>query len=76
MCENENQYIFYSQCYNNCPENSVSYILETNIKMCKCKNLFYSDPSNNVKCLSSLICDDNHPVLDESTNEMNVLIIE
>ena len=69
MCENENQYIFYSHCYGNCPENSVSYISETNKKICKCKNLYYSDQSNNVKCLSSLICDDNYPVLDMSTNE-------
>ena len=65
----ENQYKFNSQCYNSCPEGTISYISETNDKMCKCKNLYYKDQNNNIKCLSSSICDDNHPVLDESTKE-------
>ena len=67
-CNNTNQYIFNLKCYDKCPEGTIEE-LKNGQKICKCKNLFYKDENLNNICLSSIICDDNHPILDEETNE-------
>ena len=35
----------------------------------ECQGLYYIDDKLNVICLSSLFCDENHPILNEETNE-------
>jgi len=67
-CGNENQYMFNSEYYDKCPEGTKEDI-QNGKKFCKCENLFYKDENLNNICLSSLICDDNHPILNEETNE-------
>ena len=70
MCQNENQYIFNFKCYDNCPEGTIPDLLYTTQKICKCENLYYTDENNNQICLSSsMVCDENHPVLDELSGE-------
>ena len=69
MCQNQNKYVFNSECYDNCPEGTIIDISEKDLKICKCKELYYTDENNDNICLSSKLCDDNHPILDESTNE-------
>ena len=34
-----------------------------------CQSLYYIDEKLNIICLSSLFCDENHPILNEETNE-------
>ena len=67
--EKEHKYIFYLKCYDNCPEGTISDLSEDNLKICKCQNLYYIDENNDGICLSSLLCDDNNPVLDEFKNQ-------
>ena len=67
-CKNENQYIFNLKCYDKCPEGTIED-LKNDQKICKCKSLFYTDENLNKICLSSIICDNNHPILNEETNE-------
>ena len=69
MCENENQYIFNSKYYDSCPEGTISDLSEDSKKICKCEKLYYTDENFNNICLSSLLCDNNHPILDKNTNE-------
>ena len=69
MCENENQYIFNSKCFDSCPEGTISDLSEDSKKKCKCEKLYYTDKNFNNICLSSLLCDNNHPILDKNTNE-------
>ena len=68
VCENVQQYLFNSKYYDNCPEGTIEDI-KNEQKICKCKNLFYNDENLNNICLSSKICDDNHPILNDKTNE-------
>ena len=65
---NENQYIFNSKSYDKCPEGTIEDY-NNGQKICKCKNLFYIDDNLNNICLSSLICDDNRPILNKNTKE-------
>jgi hypothetical protein len=67
-CGNEYQYMFNSKYYDKCPEGTKENI-QNDIKFCKCDNLFYKDEKLNNICLSSLICDNDHPILNEETNE-------
>ena len=69
MCTNENQYIFNSNCYDECPEGTISGLSDNNLNICKCQGLYYTDENNDKICLSSSKCDNDHPILDESTNE-------
>ena len=64
----ENKFSFNSKCYDNCPEGAISY-LSNDQKSCKCEKLYYKDENLNYVCLSSLICDNKHPVLNEQTKE-------
>ena len=69
-CQNENQYIFNFNCYDNCPEGTIPDLFDKRYKKCKCENYYYTDDNNNNICLSSsMVCDDDHPVLNELTNE-------
>ena len=67
-CNQLHQYLFNSKYYNNCPEGTIEDS-KNEEKICKCKNLFYVDQNLNNICLASLICDDNHPILNDKTNE-------
>ena len=67
-CHVESQYLFNSKFYDNCPEGTKEDIKD-NQKICKCNNLYYIDDNLNNICLSSLICDENHPILNEETKE-------
>ena len=64
----ENKFSFNSKCYDNCPEGAISYS-SNDQKSCKCEKLYYKDENLNYVCLSSLICDDKHPILNERTKE-------
>ena len=68
ICGNENQYLFNSKSYDKCPEGTIENN-KNGQKICKCKNLFYIDDNSNNICLSSKICDDNHPILNDKMNE-------
>ena len=67
-CHNENKYLFNSQFYDKCPERTIGDS-KNGQKICKCENLFYIDNNSNNICLSSLICDTDHPILNEKLNE-------
>ena len=70
MCQNENQYIFNSKCYDNCPEGTIPDLLNKKYRTCECENYYYTDNNNNHICLSSsMVCDNAHPILNELTNE-------
>ena len=70
FCPNDNYIIDSSNKCNYIKEEETKTLTkDKDNKKNKCQSLYYIDDKLNIICLSSLFCEENHPILIEETNE-------